>query len=488
MNSSARFCTAEESPSILAAILEECHDAVIRADLDGVIVGWSPGAVRLYGYSPEETIGYPLGILIPDDRGDEFVLMLEEIQAGTSVHDRETVRRTKDGRLVQVLLSMRPVFDERKRVVTALSMTRDVTALKQVEGDSRASDARWRAIFDSAVDGIIVIDAIGMIHAFNPAAERLFGYRAEEAIGRSVNVLMPPPYCDEHDQYLARYLAGGPPKIVGIGREVTARRRNGVNFPARLAVGEASVDGQTRFTGMVHDLTERVQMEKRLGEQAALAEVGKMSAVVAHEVRNALAGVRGAIQVIGSRLPEGSRDAAIAREVVTRLDVLTTMVKDMLLFAHLPEPKLEPIDVGQLVTLTASVVRNDPACRDVRIDVRGEAPAILGDATLLRTVLSNLLMNSAQAMDGVGTVRVSLEAGQDSCQILVSDEGPGMPQEVRDRLFAPFFTTKTRGSGLGLATAKRIVEAHGGDIRVEFPAEGGSRVVVQLPAQRPFDE
>jgi two-component system sensor kinase FixL len=483
MSPATRFCSQDESHSILAAILEKSDDAVIRADLDGMIVGWSSGATGLYGYTAEEMVGSPLGMLIPEDRWDEFVRMLDDIRLGVPVNHRETVRRAKDGRLVQVVLSILPVSDERRRVVNALSIARDVTALKLAEVDYRGSDARWRAIIDSAVDGIIVIDAQGVIESFNAAAERLFGYRADEVVGRSVNVLMPPPYCDEHDQYIARYLAGEPAKIIGIGREVTARRRNGEDFPARLAVGEASVDGQTRFTGIVHDLTERVQIETRLREQTALAKLGEMSAVVAHEVRNALAGVRGAVQVIGGRLPEGSREAAAAGEVLTRLDALTTMVKDMLLFAHLPEPKLEPMDVGQLVASTASFARNDPLFRDIDIDVSGVAPAILGDADLLRTVLLNLLTNSAQAMEGVGRINIFVGATEETCQIVVTDRGPGVPSDARDRLFMPFFTTKARGSGLGLATAKRIVEAHGGKLRLEFPAEGGTRVVVQLPVQ-----
>jgi two-component system sensor kinase FixL len=271
MGLSATFCAPQESPRILAAILENSDDAVIRADLDGVIIGWSSGASRLYGYTAEETIGAPFGMLIPEDKWDEFVRMLGQIRAGSAVNHRETVRRTKDGRLVNVLLSILPVADERNRIVSALSIAKDLTVVKHAESAQRASEARWRAIIDSAVDGVIVIDAKGTIESFNAAAERLFGYRADEVLGRSVNLLMPPPYRYEHDHYLANYLAGAPAKIIGIGREITARRSSGEDFPARLAVGEASVDGETRFTGIVHDLTERVQVEKRLREQTALA-------------------------------------------------------------------------------------------------------------------------------------------------------------------------------------------------------------------------
>lgn len=481
MSVSAKFCAPEECPRILAAILEKSDDAVIRADLDGVIIGWSSGASRLYGYTAEETIGAPVGMLIPEDKWDEFVRMLDQIRAGSAVNHRESVRRAKDGRLVNVLLSILPVADEASRTISALSIAKDLTVIKQAESAHRASEARWRAIIDSAVDGIIVIDAKGTIESFNAAAERLFGYQAEEVVGRSVNLLMPPPYRYEHDQYLANYLAGAPAKIIGIGREVTARRRSGEDFPARLAVGEASVDGETRFTGIVHDLTERVQMEKRLREQTALAKLGEMAAIVAHEVRNALAAVRGAVEVIGARLPAESREAFAVGEVVARIDALTQIVKDMLLFAHLPEPRLTPVDITQLVASPASFADNDPNCEHIRVEVVGAVPPILADADLLRIVFMNLFRNSAQAMDGAGTIQVLMEATATSCQIAVADQGPGVPPDVRERLFTPFFTTKARGSGLGLATAKRIVEAHKGSLRVECPPGGGTMVVVQLP-------
>jgi PAS domain S-box-containing protein len=186
----------------------------------------------------------------------------------------------------------------------------------------RASEARWRAVVESAVDGIIVIDARGRVEAFNPAAERLFGYTESEVTGQNVNMLMPSPYHDEHDGYLARYLETGVHKIIGIGREVTGRRKDGSTFPLHLSVGETSVGGERKFTGILHDLTERVAMEEQLREQAALARLGEMAAVLAHEVKNPLAAVRGAIEVIGSRLPSGTRDAAVVKEIVSRIDSL----------------------------------------------------------------------------------------------------------------------------------------------------------------------
>ena len=337
------------------------------------------------------------------------------------------------------------------------------------------------AIVASAVDGIIVIDARGRIEAFNPAAERLFGYREAEVIGRNVNILMPSPYHDEHDGYLARYLHSGQAKIIGVGREVTGRRADGTTFPLQLSVGEMSLGGERKFTGILHDLSERVRMEEQLREQAALARLGEMAAVIAHEVKNPLAGIRGAIQVIGSRLPADSRDGAIVKEIVARIDSLNELMQDLLLFARPPQPKPIPVDVGPLVSTTAALLAEDPALRDIRVDVRGVAPPILADAGLLQIVFLNLLVNGAHAMRGGGTLQVSITAAGESCAIGILDSGPGIPAEVREKIFVPFFTTKARGTGLGLPTAKRLIEAQLGTIRIDCPPSGGTLVTVQLP-------
>ena len=340
------------------------------------------------------------------------------------------------------------------------------------------------AVLDSAVDAIIVIDEIGRIEVVNPAAVRLFGYAEDELIGRNVNVLMPSPYHEEHDGYLARYLQTREPRIIGIGREVTAKRKDGSTFPVRLSVGEMAIGGTRKFTGILHDLTERVRMEEQLREQTSLVRLGEMAAVLAHEVKNPLAGVRGAIQVIGSRLPPESKDALMIREIIARIDGLNELMKDLLLFARPPQPRPVGVDVASLVTATATLLNNDPAAKDVRVSVevqRGASPTITADPDLLKIVFENLLVNGAHAMSGKGVIRVAIDVNDGHCRVAVHDAGPGIAADVREKIFTPFFTTKARGSGLGLPTAKRLVEAHGGTIAIECPAEGGTTVTVQLP-------
>ena len=253
-------------------------------------------------------------------------------------------------------------------------MLHDLSERMRLDEELRASEARWRSVIESAVDGIVVIDAHGRIEAFNPAAERLFGHQEREVIGRNVNILMPSPYHEEHDTYLARHLATGVQKIIGTGREVTGLRQDGSTFPLHLSVGKMTVGGARKFTGILHDLSARVQIEEQLREQTSLARLGEMAAVIAHEVKNPLAGVRGAIQVIGSRLPQDGKDAVMVKEIVSRIDALNELMKDLLLFARPPQPKPAPIDVATLVTTTADLLGSDPALKEVRVKVDGAAP------------------------------------------------------------------------------------------------------------------
>jgi two-component system sensor kinase FixL len=353
-------------------------------------------------------------------------------------------------------------------------------ARRRADLAKQATEARWRGVFEAAVDGIIVIDSRGHIEAFNPAAERLFGYREQEVLGKNVSLLMPSPDREQHDTYIARYLDTGVQKIIGIGREVNARRRDGQTFPVHLAVGEIRVHGERHFTGILHDLTSRVALEEQLRERTALARLGEMAAVIAHEVKNPLAAVRGAVQVIGRRLPEGSREAPVVKDIVARLDALNDLIKDLLLFARTPQPKLMPVEIAPLIALTADLLTKDPALAGVRVHVSGTAPPLPGDPELLKIAFQNLLLNAAQAMHGQGVIRVSVSAEDGTERITIADEGPGIAPDVRQQLFRPFFTTKARGTGLGLATAKRLVELHGGTISVECPPEGGTAVTVAL--------
>jgi two-component system, LuxR family, sensor kinase FixL len=346
----------------------------------------------------------------------------------------------------------------------------------------RLSDARWRAVIDAAVDGIIVIDSRGRIEAFNAAAEKMFGYTERELLGNNINRLMPEPYRSEHDGYIAHHLRTGEKRIIGIGRAVNALRRDGRTFPVHLSVGEFEIDGQMHFTGILHDLSVRTALEERLREATALARLGEMAAVIAHEVKNPLAAVRGAVQVIGSRLPPQGNDGAIVKEIIARLDALNDLIQDLLVFARPPAPKLGRVDLKALIEAVVTLLKRDPAFHSLAIHVEGETPEALGDANLLTIAVQNLLINAAQAQQGKGDIHVTLSSEEASSRIDIKDQGPGIPAEIRAALFRPFKTTKARGTGLGMATAKRLLESQSGSIEVDCPASGGTVITLLIPS------
>ncbi len=475
------FKPQQEAERILAAIVESSEDAILAEELDGTILAWNAGAEHMYGYSAEEMIGNNVMAIIPLDRPGELQAITDRIRRGDPLRYFETVRIAKGGRRVEVSLSVSPIRDESGTVVGASTIARDITLKNAYVRQLADSEERLRSVVEAAVDGIVVIDARGFIEAFNPGAERLFGYKAGEACGKNVNVLMPEPYHSEHDGYMRRYLETGEQRIIGIGREVVGMRKDGTTFPLHLSVGEMFVGGQRKFTGILHDLTSRVAVEERLREQAALVRLGEMAAVIAHEVKNPLAAVRGAIQVIGKRLAPGSREAAVTTDIIARIDTLNQLVRDLLLFARPPQPHPLAIDVGSVLSTTVDLLREDDAHAAVRVTINGGAPPILADLELLKIVFVNLLINSAQAMKGQGEIVIDVSAEGGLCQLVMTDTGPGIPPEIRSRLFTPFVTTRARGTGLGLSTVKRLIEAHHGEIHIESPEGGGARITISLP-------
>jgi two-component system sensor kinase FixL len=468
----------------LDAILNMTADGIIVIDAAGRIEAFNRGAQTLFGYPEDEVLGRNVSILMPSPQHEQHDSYLERyLRTGDARIigiGREVTGRRRDGTVFPVHLSVGEMRISGERKFTGV--LRDLTRRVRLEGELGASEARWRAIVDSAVDGIVVIDAHGRVEGFNYAAERLFGYSADEVIGRNVDTLMPSPYREEHDAYLTRYLTTGRAKIIGLGREVQGRRKDGTTFPLHLSVGEMAIQGERKFTGILHDLSARVQMETQLREHAALARLGEMAAVVAHEVKNPLAGIRGALQVFGRRMTREGADTQILNEMVARIDALDQMMKDMLLFARPPQPKRSPTDLVPLVKTTVSFLSQDPSLREVDVEVNGAAPPVPADAEMLRIVFQNLLINSAHAMKGKGRIQVAIDAVDGAtCQIAFVDDGPGIPADVREKIFTPFFTTKSRGSGLGLPTAKRLIDAHKGQIAVECPPAGGTAVIIRLP-------
>jgi PAS domain S-box-containing protein len=358
----------------------------------------------------------------------------------------------------------------------------------------REREARLRAILESAVDAIIAIDESGNVQSFNPAAERLFGYAEHEVLGQNVSLLMPAPYRDEHDGYLASYKKTGMARIIGIGREVEARRKDGATFPIHLSVGEARLGERRIFTGIIHDLSARQRLEQQLAQSQKMEAVGRLAGGVAHDFNNVLQTILGRAQAVLRRLPArdplrrqvaeiqkaGRRAASLTRQLlaVSRTQVLN--------------PKL--VDLNAVLRETAKMLR--PLIGEdirFRMELEPELGRVKVDTDKIVQVVLNLVVNARDAMPRGGelvieTANAPLEeagqtgAGAPAVLLSVSDTGSGMDEKTRSRIFEPYFTTKgEKGTGLGLSTVYGIVEQSGGRIQVDSEPGRGSRFAVYLP-------
>jgi two-component system sensor kinase FixL len=415
------------------------------------------------------------------------------IAPGGSVIEVEvTLRRTvaADGRTQYLIAEGRDVTDRRAehraladdRAALAQRVSAQADRLALAQGDLHQAQALYRAMAETIVDGLVVIDERGSIEWLNPVASQMFGYDLEQLRGQNVKLLMPAPFHDEHDGYLRRYLTTGERRIIGIGREVRGRRASGEEFPLSLAVGETVVGGVRKFTGILRDLSAQKQMEHLLQERQTLARVGELAAVVAHEVRNPLAAIKGVVEVIQTRFPADSPDRKVLGDLLTRVDSLEQLVSDLLVYARPAPPAFRMVPILGLVRETVAMAAGDPLADRVRFEVDGPDIDLSVDPGQMGRAMLNLMTNAAQAMRQGGVVRVVGERSGSLYRLRLIDEGPGMDADVVARCQEPFFTTKTRGTGLGLPIARRVVEEHHGAFRVESAPGQGTTVVIELPA------
>jgi two-component system, LuxR family, sensor kinase FixL len=360
-----------------------------------------------------------------------------------------------------------------------------------------AREAHLGSILETVPDAMIVIDERGTIHDFSAAAQRTFGYRADEAVGQNVKLLMPSPYRENHDGYMARYLETGERRIIGIGRVVVGERKDGSTFPMELAVGEMRSNDQRFFTGFVRDLTERQDTESRLQELQSelvhisrLTAMGEMASTLAHElnqplaaIANYLKGVRRLLERHGGEKSEVMRDAVDkAAEQALRAGDIVRRLRD---FVARGETERRVESIAKLVEEASALALVGAKEQGIRVRTQYDLDVdlVLADKVQVQQVLLNLMRNAVEAMAGTPRrdLLLSTVAADGMAVINVADTGSGIDPEFASQLFQPFATTKPHGMGVGLSISRTIVEAHGGRIWSEPNPGGGTVFRFTLP-------
>jgi two-component system, LuxR family, sensor kinase FixL len=455
---------------------------------DGTILFWARGMERLYGFSAAEACGQSSHELLRT----EFPRPLAEIEA--ELADRgewtgEVVHYRRDGQPRTIASQWSLWHEGATSAVTVIN--NDITELKLAEQDLFAREAHLTSILETVPDAMIVIDEAGIMHSFSAAAERLFGYRPNEVIGRNVRMLMPSPYRGAHDGYLERYHRTHERRIIGIGRVVVGERKDGSTFAMELSVGEMKSSNRRYFTGFIRDLTERQSTEARLQELqtelihiSRLTAMGEMASALAHELNQPLSAIANYMK--GSRrLLEGRSDpnAILIRDAMNKAAEQSLRAGEIIRrlrdFVSRGETERRVESLKKLIEEASALALVGAKEHGIRVTFHIDAAydTVLVDKVQIQQILLNLIRNAVEAMDQSDRreLMISTRAqGAGFIEISVSDSGPGIAQDIAPQLFQPFVTTKPLGMGVGLSISRSIVESHGGQIKCEPNAGGGT--------------
>ncbi len=498
---------SQEQSSLLAAIVDGSQDGVIGKSLEGIITSWNPAAAKIYGYTAAQAIGKPVSIITPPHRMAEQPVLFERIKNGETIKSFETERVTRDGKVLAISLTLSPIRNDRGEVIGISGIDRDITEQKAAQ----EKQARLAAIVDSSDDAIIGKTLDGIITSWNAAAERIFGFTAEELIGQSIMAIIPPEKREEELGILATLRSGRSVEHF----ETTRLRKDGrrinislTSSPVRNAGGEV-----TGASKIARDVTEQKQAQAALAEaqrrlQDHAQELERLVAqrtasleetieslegvcyTIAHDLRAPLRAVQSFTEVLledyGNKFDkQGKEFAERIVAAATRMDLL---INDLLAYAKLSHSQLplEALDLNDEMNRVREQIGPQLSTQNGELTVH-RLPTVLANAIVMDQVFANLISNSLKFV-ATGTAP-KIEIGSEKlngtmARIYVQDNGIGIPAEHRERVFGLFqrlHHEEYPGTGVGLAIVKKGVERMGGNVNIASSSNGGTRFVIDLP-------
>ena len=429
----------------------------------------------------------------PEDRADVegLTAQLGRDEIPAFVIEHRGLR--KDGATIWLRESVSMTHDAAGDPQWIVSLVEDVTGRKRIEGSVARTVAQLTAVLDGAKDGIIAIDVNGVVRSINAAAERMFGYERNEAIGRNLRMLMPLADAERHDGYIANYLETGVGKVIGIGREAEGVATTARQFPVDLAIVEAAVENDLMFVGFVRDLSERRLIDFRTRRLAAqrLTAIGGMAGAMAHEINQPLAAIGVYLETARRMLVKSAyQRLASVEDPITRALAQVERMGDII--GHLRdfvghgEADKTYRSLHALIRAVVSEAISDgrKGCAALALELTAEDDEVVMDPVQIGQVLSNLVRNAREAVGEAPGGRIVISTapdGEETIRCDVSDNGPGLADAVKDSLFEPFNSTKATGMEFGLSISKSIVEAHYGRIWARPNPHGGAVFSFTLP-------
>jgi two-component system, LuxR family, sensor kinase FixL len=490
--------------ALFRTLIATAVDGIIVIDAKGTIAIYNSACERLFGYRPEEVIGQNVKMLMPTPYHDEHDGYLTNYRKTGERRiigiGREVVGQRRDGSTFAMYLSVGEGTLDAEKIYVGI--IHDLTSYQEAQSGLREREARLHSILETIPDAIVTIDEKGIIESFSAAATRLFGYEPAEVIGQNVKILMPSPYLDEHDDYIARYKATGEKRVIGTGRVVVGRRHDGTKFSMELSVGEAWIGDRRFFTGFVRDITEHQGAKQRLQELQSellhvsrLSAMGQMASTLAHELNQPLSAIANYVKAsyrmldaindprkgrIQETMAKASVQTIRAGEIIRRLRDFLEKRQTTRTWENLNKVVEEALALGLIGTAETNV--------KVRATLDPALPRVAIDKVQIQQVLINLIRNSIEAMQASPTRVLSITTRPDEdefVQVAVADTGPGLAEEVAAKLFQPFVTTKKTGMGVGLTICQSILEGHGGRIWATSNETGGVTFRFRLSTRKP---
>lgn len=485
---------------LLSAIVESSDDAIVSKNLDGIITSWNWGAERIFGYSREETIGQSIMMLVPAERHQEELAILHRVKQGERVDHFETRRQAKDGKIIEVAITISPVRDARGTIVGISNVARDIGANNAI---NRAA-YHLAAIVASSEDAIVSKNLSGIITTWNSAAEKIFGYTAEEAVGKSVLMLVPDERKEEEPRILSRLQRGE-----RVDHFETIRvRKNGEKFPVSLTISpirdtKGTVIGASKIARDITELKrmsdDREQLLRSERMARASAEYAnrmkdEFLATISHELRTPLNAIVGWTQVLKESGSLTADDKEGVETIERNARVQAQLIDDLLDLGRIVSGKMtldvERFDLAVVVGDAVASMHHAAEMKEIRIKQVLDSGACwtMGDRKRLQQVIWNLLSNAIKFSPKGSAVIIALTRINSHVEISVSDSGRGIEAEFLPHVFERFrqadasTTRKYGGLGIGLAIVKQLVEMHGGQVRAESPGlDQGATFMVSLP-------
>lgn len=466
---------------VLEALFGNTSEAILVTDAEGTVLLVNPAFAHMFGWSHQDCLGWKMWRMAPDDLHEELRYAYETVLAGGHISEYETKRLRINGETIDVSASFSPIADQSGSIRWVVTVYRSMMEVKQLEASLADNEARLRLLADNMTDIISVLSPLGKIEYISPSCEGLIGFASHQLIGKHVISWMHP-----EDIRRAGYTEETLLQIPdGASYQLRFRHADGnwiMLEVSRMRMATCGWGDSNSILLVARDITERKKAEALLVQSEKLSVVGQLAAGVAHEIRNPLTSLKGFLQLLHKRSEENGFYFEL---MLSELDRINNIVSEFLMLSKPQAISFRRIDVLKTVQKVIDFLSSQALLNNVQIEAHfpeEQEVYIEGDENQLKQVFINLLKNAIEAMPEGGAVDISLERREpDKVLIRFADQGPGIPEEKLAKLGQPFYTTKEKGTGLGLMVTFRIVQEHGGEIHVQSEVGLGTVFEVNLP-------